>query len=172
MHNPLYRHQPEPDEPYRFFCTVPTFNQVPLLAKPHLAAAVIAQLKATTAAIHPNHQLWGYVVLPESVQFVLEVEAERDYHLYVETFKEASTLSLTQQILEHMEQDEDLIDSITFFNPAWNAPVYQIWQAGYHTQLLESPYAVSNKVADLIFKPVMLGLVSHPADWPYSSYQP
>lgn len=169
MHNPFHRHPPEPDEPYRFFCTVPTLNQVALLARPNLAAAVIAQLKATTAAINPAHQLWGYVVLPESVQFVLEVEAERDYHLFVETFKEASTLSITHQILSH---DEDLIDSITFFNPAWPAPVYQIWQAGYHTQLLESPYAISNKVADLIFKPVALGLVAHPADWPYSSYQP
>lgn len=169
MHNPFHRRITEPDDPYRFFCTVPTVDHAHLLQKSSLAAQVINQLKATSAVIPSEHQLWGYVVLPEGVQFVLEVEAERDYHLFVETFKDSSARSLTRLILHRYE---DLLDDITFFNPARPIPVYQIWQAGYHTQLLGSPYAVSNKVADLILKPVQYGLATRPEDWPYSSYQP
>jgi hypothetical protein len=67
---------------------------------------------------------------------------------------------------------DDLLDAITLFHPAWGEPIYQIWQTGYHTQLLHSPYAVSNKVADLVYRPVAQGLVSRPEDWPFSSYRP
>ena len=38
-------------------------------------------------------------------------------------------------------------------------------------QLLSSMYVLSNKIADIVTKPVVLGLVERPEDWVFSSYQ-
>ena len=113
--------------------------------------------------------MWGYVILPDAVHLVLEVEEERQYHLWVEAFKAQSEKMLVDAILH---QHPVLLDNITRFNPAWGGAIYRIWQEGYHTQPLHSIYAVSNRIADLLNKPVELGLVSDIKDYPYCSYQP
>jgi len=153
-------------EPWRFFSIVMTRERHDLLNRTDLARIVIEHLEAVV----DEHavQMWGYVVLPDSVQFVVEVAQERDYHVMVEAFKAASEPELVAAIKASHDM---LLDQITFYNPAWPQPQFLVWQAGYHTQLLGSPYAVSNKVADLVHKPVALGLANQPEDWPYSSYQ-
>lgn len=152
-------------EPWRFFSIVMIREQHALLNQNDLARVVIEHLE--DAVEQHALQMWGYVVLPDSVQFVIEVVQERDYHVMVEAFKAASEPQLVAAIKSSHEM---LLDQITFYNPAWPQPQFLVWQAGYHTQLLDSPYAVSNKVADLMHKPVALGLVNRPEDWPYSSY--
>lgn len=151
---------------WRFFCTVFTRDQKPLLKKHSLAIATVDLLKSTL--LDCNVQLWSYVVLPDSVQFVVEVDEEKHYHECVEAFKSSSEKTLVEII---NNDHENLIDDITFYNPAWKEPSFLVWQAGYHTQLLSSMYVLSNKIADIVTKPVVLGLVERPEDWVFSSYQ-
>ncbi len=153
-------------DPWRFFCLVSTHNGVALLTTNELAQVALDALQDTVEK--HNGQLWGYVILPASVQFVIEVTSERAYHHYVEAFKAASEQALIEAIQAGYEV---LLDAITFYNPAWPQPVHHIWQSGYQTQLLPSAYALSNKVADLVQRPVEMGLVKQPADWAFSSYQ-
>jgi hypothetical protein len=112
--------------------------------------------------------LWGYVILPDSVQFVVEVASEPVYHVCVEAFKAASEPVLCAMI---QVSYEELIDAITYYHPAHMRLLHLLWQAGYQTQFLPSIYALSNKVADLVHKPVELGLVQRPEAWRFSSYQ-
>lgn len=156
----------ESDSVWRFFCIVFTRDQKPLLKYPALAEKAVQLLRDTVASCHA--QLWGYVVLPDSVQFVIEVEKENDYHTCVETFKTSSEKVLVETI---KAKHKHLIDRITYYNPAWTEPSYLVWKAGYQTQLLSSMYALSNKIADLVTKPVDLGLVDNPEDWLFSSYR-
>ncbi|NDJ85347.1 MAG: hypothetical protein GYB66_05640 [Chloroflexi bacterium] len=107
-------------------------------------------------------------MLPRSVEFVVEVPTETTYHVLVKSFKIGSEAVLVEMIRKSFPA---LQDHITFFNPAWTQPSFLIWRSGYHTQLLGSLYAMSNKIADLVNKPVQLGLVDHPSAWPFSSYQ-
>ncbi len=151
---------------WRFFCIVFTRDQKPLLNMRSLSEASVNLLKSVMSDC--NVQLWGYVVLPDSVQFVIEVKEEKHYHECVETFKSSSEKALVEIITN---EHENLIDDITFYNPAWKEPSFLIWQAGYQTQLLSSMYALSNKIADIVTKPVVLGLVENPEDWEFSSYQ-
>jgi hypothetical protein len=99
---------------------------------------------------------------------VVEVDEEKHYHECVEAFK-ASSEKILVEIINN--EHENLIDDITFYNPAWKEPSFLIWKAGYQTQLLSSMYALSNKIADIVTKPVALGLVESPKDWIFSSYQ-
>lgn len=168
MDDPIFRwHEPEPEEPFRFACTILTLDHMPLLQSMALAQLAMDILLET--ADRADVILWGYIILPESVQFVVEVEHERDYHLWVDHFKTTSEKQLCEAILA---QHELLIDQITHFNPAWGEAIYKCWQDGYHTQALSSPYAVSNRVADILRKPVDIGLVNHLEEWPFSSYRP
>ncbi len=163
----FYQREIDPDEPFRFACAIMTHNQVPFLGKSPLATLaqnIIQEVSAELAG-----QLWGYVVLPDAIHCVIEVEAERDYHVWVEQYKQVSETKLCEAIQNH---HPDLIDAITQFNPAWGEVIYRFWQDGYHTQNLASPYAVSNRVADLLNKPIELGLAETIEAWPYSSYQP
>ncbi len=152
------------NEPWRFFCIVSA--RAPILDNTPLAQTVIARLRQSVT--NQQGQLWGYVVLPDSTQFVVEVPTERAYHVCVEDFKQASELTLCDIV---QNRHKNLLDAITFFNPAWTKPMYLIWEAGYHTLLLSSAYAMSNKVADLVNRPVEMGLVDHPGDWKFSSYR-
>lgn len=153
-------------EPFRFACVIITHNQAPLLAKSALATLAMQTLVDLSTEL--NGQLWGYVVLPDAVHCVIEVEHERDYHLWVEQYKQMSETRLCEAI---QVTHPDLLDDITQFNPAWSEVIYRFWQDGYHTQSLASPYAVSNRVADLVRKPVELGLVEDIGAWQFSSYQ-
>lgn len=148
-----------------FFCLITA--RFPLFEDHNLAQLVLTQLKQVLSDY--NTQLWGYVVLPDSVQIVVETESETAYHQAIEAFKASSESLLCEKIKADYP---NLVDAITFYNPAWDKPVYLIWQGGYQTQLLPSVYALSNKIADLVQRPVALGLVASPADWPFSSYQP
>lgn len=154
------------EEAWRFYGQVTTREESALLSTPKLASIAVEHLKQTAADL--KHTLWGYVVLPDSVQFVIEVQNEGDYHRFVDAFKSVSETKIIDTILAEYEA---LIDPITYYNPAWGGRIHHVWQSGYHTQLLDNVYAMSNKIADLVKKPVMLGLVAHPADWSFSSYQ-
>ena len=154
------------DEPFRFSCSVIVEHQTPLLATPSLAQRVVDTMLAVF--VGQDSQLWGYVVMPDAVHMVVEVGRERDYHVLVEAFKTRSEAVLIQEIQAHQTQ---LIDYIIRFNPAWNEAIYRVWQDGYHTQRLNTPYAVSNRVADLLTKPVEAGLVNTIGEWPFSNYQ-
>ena len=164
---PNYQPDIDPAEPFRFSCAIITHNQVPFLGKSALASLaqdILVELSHELAG-----QLWGYVIVPDAVHCVVEVEQERDYHIWVEQYKQTSEVRLNQAI---QTGHPDLLDEITQFNPAWGEVIYRFWQDGYHTQNLASPYAVSNRVADLVRKPAELGLVEDMRDWPFSSYQP
>lgn len=162
-----YQPEADPDKPFRFACTVVTEAQMPVLG-----VAALAELAMNTLLDISNQQdgqLWGYVILPDAVHFVVEVEVERKYHLWVEAFKEQSERALVDAILN---QHPGFLDRITRFNPAWGGTIYRIWQEGYHTQPLHSVYAMSNRIADLLNKPLELGLVTDIKEFPYCSYQP
>ena len=155
-----------PPAPFWFSCAVIPQEQRPLLESPDLAQ--IAETVLNKVASRHSGQLWGYVILPAAVHLVLEVEEARDYHLWVEEFKDVSEKNLIKRI---QQVHASLLDDIIFYNPVWGGVVYRFWQDGYHTQALNTPYAVSNRVADLLQKPVEAGLVNHSRAWPFSSYR-
>lgn len=143
---------------------VTTVNQAPIFAHDALAAQMISLLQQT--ASHAVQHLWGYLVLPDALQFVVQTDSDHDYPLFVERLKRHSQPALVDAIRRHYE---DLLDAITFYHPAWQTPIYQVWQAGYHTRALNTPYALSNKVVEMLQKPVELGLVETAAAWRFSS---
>lgn len=159
--------RPDPADPFRYACAVVTEAQMPVMGVSALAELAMDTLLDISS--QQDGQLWGYVILPDAVHVVLEVEVERQYHLWIEAFKVQSEKVLVDAILH---QYPGLLDQITRFNPAWGGAIYRIWQEGYHTQPLHSIYAVSNRIADLLKKPVELGLVTDIKDYPYCSYQP
>ncbi len=159
-------HDLDPDDVWRFFCIINTRDGKALLGKPALMQQALTSLHQ--AVNQYKSQLWGYVVLPDSVQFVVEVPTERAYHVLIEDYKAHSEALLIADILAH---HDDLHDAITYYHPVWAKPIHLIWQNGYQTQLLSSVYAMSNKIADLVQKPVQLGLAKDPAAWIFSSFR-
>lgn len=154
------------EEAFRFFCAIFTRQNAQLLTQGKLAEMALACLRQSVAEY--EGQLWGYVVLPDSLQLVVEFGSEEQYHLAIEAFKTASEAVLCQHIAADFE---NLLDAITFHHPTYAKPIYLLWQNGYHTQILTSVYALSNKIADLLNKPVELGLVEQIQAWPFSSYR-
>lgn len=154
------------DEQWYFYGVIQCRDTKAILLHRLLLQAVLAVIQQHAADFRV--QLWGYVILPDAVQLVLEVLTEASYHHYMDAVKAASEARVVGMI---QTQYPDLLDKITYYNPAWPKPIYALWQKGYHTQLLGSVYALSNKIADLVQKPVALGLVEDPGVWEFSSYQ-
>ncbi len=155
-----------PQENLHFFTMINVQEDRPLLQHQNLMQIALTHLQIIVSKY--QSQLWGYVILPKSVEAVIEVPTENHYHLMIEEYKKHSEQALIQVILTTYTE---LVDEITYFHPIRAKSLYRIWQQGYHTQQLSSIYAISNKIADLVNKPAKLGLVENASQWEFSSYR-
>ena len=155
------------EDVWRFYGVIQTREMKPILAQDELRQTILDVMNAEIVA--HDSQLWGYVILPDSIQLVVEVPTENTYHVLMEAIKSAAEQQVIDIILSRFQ---DLLDMITYYNPARTQPTYLVWQGGYHTQLLSSIYSLSNKIAYLVQRPVTLGLVDRPEAWAFSSFKP
>jgi putative transposase len=53
--------------------------------------------------------------------------------------------------------------------PHKSTSTYQVWQEGYHPQMITAEQMLRQKIDYIHQNPVTAGLVDNPEDWPYSS---
>ncbi|MDO9576956.1 MAG: hypothetical protein Q7J16_03645 [Candidatus Cloacimonadales bacterium] len=74
------------------------------------------------------------------------------------------------KILEELERDNKkwILDLLHYYRKN-KSTHYQVWQEGFHPQLMNSNEMLAQKVEYLHFNPVKRGFVNNPEDWRYSS---
>ena len=75
------------------------------------------------------------------------------------------------KILEELHQDQYKwkLDLLKYYRRRYKSTNYQVWQEGFHPQLISSDKMLAQKVEYLHFNPVKRGFVNNPEDWKYSS---
>jgi REP-associated tyrosine transposase len=75
------------------------------------------------------------------------------------------------RILEELEKDKTkwILDLLHYYRKKHKSSSYQVWQEGFHPQLISSDKMLAQKVEYLHFNPVKRGFVNNSDDWKYSS---
>jgi REP element-mobilizing transposase RayT len=75
------------------------------------------------------------------------------------------------KILEELHKDKNKwkLDLFKYYRKKFKSTTYQVWQEGFHPQLISSDKMLAQKVEYLHYNPVKRGLVNNPEDWKYSS---
>ncbi len=75
------------------------------------------------------------------------------------------------KILDELHKDRYKwkLDLLKYYRKKHKSTNYQVWQEGFHPQLINSDEMLAQKVEYLHFNPVKRGFVNNPEDWKYSS---
>jgi len=75
------------------------------------------------------------------------------------------------RILEELEKDNTMwiLELLHYYRKKHKSSNYQVWQEGFHPQLISSDKMLAQKVEYLHFNPVKRGFVNKSEDWKYSS---
>lgn len=142
--------------------TLVVCDHAPLLARPRLARAVFAGLRA--GGSDAPGRLWGALVLPELARVIVgpgEALALDKYVTMLKTQAAERVLAIVRQ------SDDDTLDAVLRYSPVWGGAIYRVWQAGYHSQALWSEGQLSNALYALAQRPVEAGLARSPGEWPW-----
>ncbi len=137
-------------------------DHAPLLAQPRLARLTMA-IMADHAPAAPGN-LWGYIVLPDTVRLVVGPTRDDQLATYIEALK----TRLANRLLAVIRAaDDDTLDAILRYNPVRGGAIYQVWQAGSHRSIFWTEYKLSNAIYDMQQIPVHLELVESAEKWLY-----
>lgn len=138
-------------------------DHAPLLSLPALAQIVMVTLQ--NSVLDAPGTLWGYVVLPGSVQFIVGPTDENGLEAFITQVKARTAHHLLAAI---RRAEDDSLDMVLRYSPVWGGAIYQVWQAGSHRTIFWTEYRLSNALYDLQRAPVEAGLVESAEAWPYS----
>jgi hypothetical protein len=63
-----------------------------------------------------------------------------------------------------------LLNQLSFYKKKYKAhSAYQVWQEGFHPQLIENEEMLTQKMEYIHYNPVRRGYVDYPESWRYSS---
>jgi len=137
-------------------------GHAPLFGSARLARRALDAI--TACAPGAPGQLWGAVVLPETVRLVIGPAGVDALDQFIEAVKAQSSTRVLSAI---RQADDDTLDVVLRYSPVWGGALYQVWQTGYHRQLFWTEYKLSNALYELARAPVEAGLVADLDDWPY-----
>ena len=109
--------------------------------------------------------LYGYVILENHLHLVA---AAPELGHTMQRFKSHTA----RQIVDCLEQQGSarLLELLALFKrPHKTGSVYQVWEEGYHPQLIETEAAMRQKLEYIHQNPVKRGYVDCPEHWRYSS---
>lgn len=151
------------DEGKTYFITSSAINWLPLFAKPDLATIVINSLNF----LHKNQRLiiHAWVLMETHMHLVasspdmsseirnMKAYTGRSIVNYLKTFGPDLFLKQMEICKNKHKTDQD----------------YQVWQEGYHPELIIGESMLSTKIQYVHYNPVKRGYVDHPEHWRYSS---
>lgn len=141
---------------------VTVIDHAPLMAAPRYARQALAGVEAC-AADAPG-RLWGCVVLPETVRFIVGPGSEGAIDAFVARVKAETSAHLLAAI---RRADDDALDVVLRYSPVWGGALYRVWQAGYHLGRFWSEYRLSNALYEMMQLPVEMELAPRAEDWPF-----
>ena len=77
-----------------------------------------------------------------------------------------------QEILKQLQTEEKdwLINQLHFYKKRYKKDSsYQVWQEGFHPQIISSIEMLNQKIGYIHYNPVKRGFVNKSEDWTYSS---
>jgi putative transposase len=155
------RYQAIDNYPHFITCTV--INWLMLFSQPELAAIVLSSLHFLQS--QNRLTLHAYVIMENHLHMIVTAS---DLSREIQSFKAFSA----KQIIRSLEQSHQTfwLDQLQFHKrPGKVQSTYQVWQEGYHPQMIQYAEMLNQKLEYIHANPVRRGYVDEPDHWRYSS---
>ena len=151
----------ENSSPYFLTCTI--IEWLPVFTRQPYFEIVIDCLKYCRE--RKRLKIFAYVIMDNHLHLVAEGERLEEI---IKEFKSYTAQGIIKLATE--EGKDWLLNQFEFFKARHKKESrYQVWQEGYHPQLISSEEMLRQKVEYIHENPVKAGLVERQEDWVYSS---
>jgi len=109
-------------------------------------------------------KIYFYVIMDNHFHLVVKHPKLSDLMRSLKGFTADKTLEEL-----HRDKNKWKLDLFRYYRKKYKSTNYQVWQEGFHPQLISSNKMLAQKVEYLHYNPVKRGFVNNPEDWKYSS---
>ncbi|MBT4936498.1 transposase [Candidatus Peregrinibacteria bacterium] len=148
---------------HHYFITSTIVEWLPIFTKKEYCNIIIDSLDFCQK--NKGLYIHAYVILDNHIHLVVSGKN------LVQILKDFKSFSAKQIIKELKKDDiEWLLNQLAFFKKKHKiASQYQVWQEGFHPQLINGYTMLKQKIEYIHNNPVKRGLVEDPVHWLYSS---
>ena len=157
------RYQVLGTQPHFLTCT--TLNWIPVFSKPELTQIILNSLSFLQQK--QRLSLYGYVIMENHLHLIASAA---NLSKEIGNFKSFTARS----IIDTLKQSKSnyLLSQLQFFKQSRKKDQqYQLWQEGFHPQIIQTEEMLLQKLEYIHNNPVRRGYVDDPAHWRYSSYR-
>ena len=148
--------------PHFMTCTV--INWIPVFTRRETAQFILDSLQFLQD--QGRLILYGYVILENHCHLI--AKAKENLSIEMMSFKSYTA----KQIISHLDEKKvkRLLDQMKFYKARHKTDrEYQVWEDGYHPQLIQNDDMMRQKLEYIHDNPVKRGYVDRPEHWRYSS---
>ena len=146
-----------------YFVTCSVVNWLPIFSNPAIAGVVLDSLRFLHE--HRRLALHGYVLMENHLHLI---GSSPDMIKEIGDFKSYTARTCIDWFQSHDRQW--VLEQLQYHNaPHKVGQEYQLWQEGYHPELIQGEAMLLGKLEYIHNNPVKRGYVDDPAHWRYSS---
>ena len=146
-----------------YFATSTVVNWLPLFALPDLAHIVLDAMRF----LHSQKRitLHGYVLMENHFHLI---GSSSDFSGEMRKLKSFTARKIVDSLKERGQKS--YLEQLAFFKKRHkNDQTFQVWQEGFHPQLIQNGKMMTQKLEYTHHNPVRRGYVDYPEQWRYSS---
>lgn len=151
------------DDNYAYFITSTVIEWIPIFTSEKYYNILIDTIKFYQ--LHNKLEIFAYVILPEHFHMIMRC---KELKKNVQLIKMYSA----KQIIKELKADNNIsvLEKLNLFKKSYKVNSdYQIWQEGFHPQVILNEKMYEQKMNYIHYNPVKRGLVAEITDWKYSS---
>jgi len=151
------------DDNYAYFITSTVVEWIPIFTSERYCNILIQTIKYYQ--LHNNLEVFAYVIMPEHFHIILRCKE------LVKTVQLIKMYS-AKQIIKELKANNNysILEKLSLNKKEYKTNSdYQVWQEGYHPQVILNEKVYEQKVNYIHNNPVKRGLVEEITDWKYSS---
>lgn len=147
--------------PHFVTCTV--LNWMPLFTRPQTVEIILEALQCRQQ--QADWKVYGYVILENHLHLVIQCENLSEEFPRFKSFTARKLIDTLKEC-----HADHLLKQLAWFRKRHKTDRdYQLWEEGYHPQMIENDSVLRQKLDYIHHNPVKRGYVDEPEHWRYSS---
>jgi len=153
------------------FITTSTYRRTPLFLSDRFRGCFVQRLEEVRQEWH--FLLIGWVLMPEHFHLLIKPEPADTTPLILKGLKEESAKRIIRTLRPNLQHPwcRNMLTRLRLPSTVHDQSRYRLWQRRYYPFNVFSEAKIQEKLTYRHNNPVKRGLVSSPADWPWSSWR-
>jgi putative transposase len=153
------------------FVTASTYRRAPLFLSPRLAREFVAVLEEVRGDF--GFLLLGWVLMPDHFHLLLQCQPAESTSRVVQQLKQRTAARILRilRAQRHHAWCRRMLGNLRLPSTVHDGSTYRLWQRRFYPFSVRTEEKRLEKLDYMHDNPVKRGLVTAPADWPWSSWR-